>query len=390
MRTVTNEERRARLGARHVLASRVDDPIEATRAMVALHSSDPATVYLSIRARVDGFETTDLEQALYEDRSLFRIWGMRRTLWVVEPELVALIHHSSTKPIGERDRKRTAKILEDGGITDDGLRWLETMEPRVLGALRDRGEVLTRDLTRDLEGLDGKLEFYNKAGKLMGTSGLTSRVLVQLGLESRAIRTRPTGTWISGQYRWADFEAWLGSPIDDMSEQKASIELVTRWLHAFGPATETDLRWWTGWNVGQLRSALDEIDITEVELESGLGLLLGDDVDEVGAPGPWVALLPSLDPTTMGWKERDWYVGRHSDVLFDRNGNAGPTVWVDGRIVGGWAQRKDGTVVYELLEDVPKTRESEIEQEAASVQDWLGDIVVTPRFRSPLDKKLAP
>ena len=54
---------------------------------------------------------------------------------------------------------------------------------------------------------------------------------------------------------------------------------------------------------------------------------------------PWVALLPGLDSTVMGWKERAWFLGGHQHALFDVNGNAGPTVWCNGRIVGGWAHR---------------------------------------------------
>jgi DNA glycosylase AlkZ-like len=66
----------------------------------------------------------------------------------------------------------------------------------------------------------------------------------------------------------------------------------------------------------------------------------------------------------MGWKERDWYLGEHGTVLFDRNGNAGPTVWWEGRIVGGWAQRPDGEIVYRLLEDVGSEAVASVEAEA--------------------------
>ena len=56
MRLITDDERRARLAVRHALApaARVDDPVTATRAMTVLHSTEPATVYLSLHARVDG------------------------------------------------------------------------------------------------------------------------------------------------------------------------------------------------------------------------------------------------------------------------------------------------------------------------------------------------
>ena len=105
---------------------------------------------------------------------------------------------------------------------------------------------------------------------------------------------------------------------------------------------------------------------------------------------PWVALLPGLDPTVMGWKERDWYLEpAHATVLFDRNGNAGPTVWAGGRVVGGWAQRADGTVVIELLVPVDRSVRRAVEAEAGAVQDWLGATRVIPRFRTPLERRLA-
>ena len=71
--------------------------------------------------------------------------------------------------------------------------------------------------------------------------------------------------------------------------------------------------------------------------------MLAADTDPVPEPEPWIALLPALDPTPMGWSGRDWYLpAEHRAALFDRTGNIGPSVWCDGRIVGGWAQRPDG------------------------------------------------
>ena len=106
------------------------------------------------------------------------------------------------------------------------------------------------------------------------------------------------------------------------------------------------------------------------------------------APEPWAALLPALDPTTMGWAGRDFYLGPHRPILFDRNGNAGPTVWWDGRVVGGWAQRRTGEVVLRLLEDAGADALTAIEAEAARLADWLGPVRVTPRCRTPLEREL--
>src|SRR5439155_24992841 len=132
----------------------------------------------------------------------------------------------------------------------------------------------------------------------------------------------------------------------------ACADLLGRWLRAFGPATATDIRWWTGWTARLATKTLEALGAVEVELDEGIGYVLPDDVNPVRKSEPWVALLPGLDPTVMGWKERAWYLGDHASELFDRNGNAGPTVWANGRVVGGWMQVEDGDVIVELLEKV--------------------------------------
>jgi hypothetical protein len=91
----------------------------------------------------------------------------------------------------------------------------------------------------------------------------------------------------------------------------------------------------------------------------------------------------------MGWKERDWYLGPHASMLFDSNGNAGPTVWWEGRVVGGWSQRRDGEVVFRLLEDVGSDAVHAVEVEAARVADWLGDARFSPGFLPPFQRELA-
>ncbi|MEA1902455.1 MAG: winged helix DNA-binding domain-containing protein [Actinomycetota bacterium] len=387
--TISNQERRTRLADRQALGRHVTNPLDAVRSVVGLHSSDPSTVYLSIWARAPEVAPTEISNALYEDRSLLRVYGMRRTLWVVDLETHPVVEHSSTVQIAPGERRRMEKMLEDGGVTQDGATWLRNVADQAERTIAEAGPILARDLTKQIPELTEKLTFHNKKGTLIGTVGVSTRTLVQLALESRIIRAEPVGSWISSQYRWSGMESWIGGPIPDMDPDAARADLLRMWLARFGPGTETDMKWWTGWTVKRTRKAIADIGAAEVGLAGGVGYVNADDLEPSPTQEPWIALLPSLDPTTMGWKERDWYLGDDaSSRLFDRNGNAGPTVWANGRIVGGWAQRADGEVEYELFEDIGSEAGRAVADRAAALTAWIGELRVTPRFRSPHDKEL--
>ncbi len=362
--------------------------IEVARDLVGLHSSDPASVMLAVRARTKGVAPEDVERAVYDERALARILGMRRTMFVVPVGLVATIHAGCTRALAPRERSRLVRLLEEAGITADGHGWLTTVEQATLVALQARGQATAVELSEDVPELREQIPF-GKGKRWEGRVGVSTRLLFLLATEGRVIRTRPLGSWTSTQYRWAPLQSWLGVDVDALPSDVARTELARRWLTTYGPATFHDLKWWTGWTVSQTRSALTELHPVEVDLEGVTGLVLPDDDATIEHPGHWTALLPALDPTVMGWAERDWYLGRHRAALFDRNGNAGPTVWWDGMVVGGWAQRPDGEIVWRLLEEVGSEALAAIESEAARLAEWLGGVRFVPRFRTPLEKELS-
>src|SRR5262249_43195795 len=156
------------------------------------------------------------------------------------------------------------------------------------------------------------------------------------------------------------------------SAADARAELARRWLLAFGPAPVSDLQWWTGWTAGQTRAALGRLDTAAADLDGTPGVVLADDANPEPGTAPWAGRMPALDPTPMGWRDRGWFLGGHAAALFDRSGNIGPTVWWDGRIVGGWAQRPDGEVVFRLLEDTGTEAAAAVTAEAEQLQAWLG------------------
>ena len=127
----------------------------------------------------------------------------------------------------------------------------------------------------------------------------------------------------------------------------------------------------------------------EVALGDGAGYLAPDDLDPEGDVDPWVALVPGLDPTVMGWKDRVWYVGDYAPDLFDSNGNAGPTVWANGRVVGAWGQTERGEVVVKLFGRLDAATRKLVDAERDSLRSWLGDVRIRTRFATPLGKELA-
>ena len=387
---MTVAERRARLGVRHRLAAgaRIDDAVAIADALVALHSTDPATVFLSAAARMVTPSVERLETALYDDRLLVRTLCMRRTMFVLPVAMVPVVQAACTDALVAGERKRTLGMLVEAGIADAD-RHLKELEAATLAAIEEAGEATGVEISKAVPGLRQKV-LVGVGTKWEGTIGLTTRVLFLLSTEQKIVRGRPKGGWTSSQYRWSPMSSWLPPAVTMPTADDARVELCRRWLQAFGPAPLADLKWWSGLNLGQVRKAVAALDVAEVDLDGAPGIVLAGDVEPTPALAPWVALLPSLDPTTMGWQRRDWYLGDYAKALFDTNGNAGPTVWCDGRIIGGWVQRKaTGEVVFRLLEDAGAEVAAAVEAEAARLTAWLGDVRITPRFPTPLQRQLA-
>jgi hypothetical protein len=390
VRRIPADERRARLQRRHFLSAggAARSVEELAGGLVGLHATDPATVFLSARARLEDPSVEAVERSLYEDRSVLRMIGMRRTMFVLPLDLAGVVHAACTTTIAAAQRRRYAKVMEEAGIADDGEAWLDEVGREALRALEARDGAYAVELSAEVPRLREKVAF-GEGRKWAGSQSMTTWVLFLLAAEGLVVRSRPRGTWNGSQWRWVPTGSWLGSPLPQLDPAAARVELVRRWLGAFGPATLADLRWWTGLPARDVGAALASVGPVEVELDGGPGLVLPGDEDPVTAPPPSAALLPALDPTTMGWKEREWYLGSHAPLLFDRNGNAGPTVWWGGRVVGGWTQRRDGELAHRLLEDVGADARAAIDGEVERLRAWLGDVRVTPRFATPLQQELA-
>jgi hypothetical protein len=391
VRRIDVGERRARLALRHHLApaALARGPVDVARDLVVLHGTDPASVYLAAAARTRSPDLSAIDRAMYEERALLRILGMRRTMFAVPVEIAPVVHAACTRAIAAQERRKLVRFIEQSGFADDASTWLKEAEEAAVAAIMARGQALATELSAAVPLLRQQL-VLGVGTRSEATQPIVTRVLFLLAADSRIIRARPRGSWTSSQYRWTLIDSWLPGGLPELATEAARVELVRRYLAAFGPATAADVKWWTGWTAAEVKRALAGIGPAEVGLDGATGLVLPDDIEPVPGGGePWVALLPALDPTVMGWTGRAWYLGDHAPALFDRSGNPGPTIWCDGRIVGGWAQRRDGEVAIRLLEDIGAEAIAAVAAAAGRLRDQLGDVRVTPRFRTPLERELS-
>ncbi|MGW9419159.1 winged helix DNA-binding domain-containing protein [Cellulosimicrobium funkei] len=405
---ITVDQRRRRLVAQQ-LALATDlpgrpaarSPEDVVDRLLALHATDAPSVYLSVLARVPGLVLDDVRDAVFRRRSLVKVLAMRRTMFVVRRETVPVVHAAAALAVARRLRTRLLKelaTLPTDPPVDDAATFLAAVEAQVHAALAEHGPLDGASLSRAAPLLrTAFLPTTTKTWDVRRT--MTSPLLSLLSAEGVVVRGEPRGTWSSNRHVWSPVEDWFPGGIPVLDEAAARTALARAWLDVFGPATVEDLVWWTGWNRRDTLAALAGLDVVEVEVEVGAqdgedarpGVMLrGTDLpgpDEVPIEGH-VALLPSLDPTTMGWTARDWYLGAHRAAVFDTIGNAGATVWWEGRIVGAWVVRPGGEPAWRLLDDVGADGERAVAAEAERIAGLLGGDGVTASFPTPLYREL--
>jgi hypothetical protein len=384
-RHIDDDERRARLGARHALASGVDDTLAAARAVVCLHATEPASVHLAAWAR-SGATRDDVDRALYTDRSVVKQLAMRRTVFAFPRELLPAVWGSASARVAGQQVRRMAAEIEQTGISSDGAAWAEEHLELVRRMIDEDGPLTTAEVRAALPALDARLT--RGKGHYQADVAVAASVVVALAASGAVVRGDNAGGWKTSRPRWTAAAQWLGEAPAPLPEPEAYAALVAAWLRAFGPGAEADLVWWLGSTKAAVRRALTDVGAVRVSLDGGAtGWVLADDLDPVPDPGPWAALLPSLDPTTMGWKERGFHLGEHAGKVFDRNGNGGPTAWCNGRIVGVWCQRPDGTVDVLPAEAVPRAAQRALDAKAAELTAWLDGDVVRSIYLSPLARQ---
>ncbi|WP_151526476.1 winged helix DNA-binding domain-containing protein [Serinicoccus kebangsaanensis] len=368
------EERRRRLAVRHGLhpRHRHADPLASARTLAALHATDASTVYLTLAARVDGLSLDDVDEALYADRSLVRQLAMRRTLWVIPRDDLPAVRGSAAARVAGQEERRLAGDVERSGITRDGQAWLEEVAGRVREVLAGQDPLTSTELRDHVPELDARVS--QGSGAWVSQAPAATRVLTWLGARGDVMRAQ---TPFTGRPRWTTPDRWLGTVPPPLRVDEGYAVLVRHYLRAFGPATEDDVVWWLGATKTAVRRALAELGAVQVRLDEGAGWVLPDDTEPTPDPGPWAALLPTLDPTMMGWKGRDFYLDPSiRPYVIDSAGNATTTAWWCGRVVGSWVQDDDATVLVLPRADLTSQALAALQEQAERLTAWLAGVVV--------------
>lgn len=389
LRRISDAERRRRIGVRHALAPahRLTDVASVTRAMTVLHATEAATVHLAVGQRSEGLTPEDIDAELYDVRSVVKQLAMRRTLFVFPRDLLPAAWGSASARVAGSEGRRVAKMVSEAGIAADGGAWLAAARAATLERLA-HGPATVAELRAEVPEL---------AGSVGGTTDkpydrptpVAPWVLTHLGLSGATVRGRNAGHWRLNKPTWSRTEDWLGEVPPHLDEAAGYAELVGRWLGTFGPGTAADVQWWLGSTKTAVTRALDDLTAQEVLLDDGTtGWVLPGDAEDTAPLEPWAALLPTLDPTIMGWKARAFHLApAHVSDLFDTNGNAGTTAWWDGRVVGCWVQDPDGAVRLALLEDVGSDGRAALGREAERLTTWLDGTVIGHVYASRLMKQ---
>lgn len=356
--------------------------------MTVLHATEPPTPYLSLFARVGEVTLNEIDKLLYDDRSLVKQLAMRRTMFVFPRDLLPAAWGSISARVAQEARRVVTRDVVAAGLTDDGEAWLAAAREAVRSRLAGGHALTAQQLREQVPELQGSFTM-GEGKKWGGTFSISPRVLTAFGAEAVIVRGLNTTHWRQSRHEWNLTEDWLGEPAVPLTSEEGYAELVRRWLWTFGPGTEADIVWWLGSTKTAVRRALADVGAVPVSLDGDLsGWVLPDDVEPVPPVEPWAALLPVLDPTTMGWRNREFYLDPdHTPYLFDTNGNAGTTAWWCGRIVGCHVQDDDGVVSVMLREDLGAEARSALDAEAARLTDWLGGVKVSTIYNSLLMKQ---
>lgn len=329
--------------------------VHAVDRMGGVYSTAP-TATLSMLARSEhGFDA--LRSAASRDRSLVHLRAMRGSAHLVPRDRFAMVDAAMGPTMVARVQPNLRAAGIDAAMAEDlGERALEVLGEGPLSASQ----------VRDALGLEA-------AAVRHGVSSL----LEWLCARGEVVRAGLGGSWRAARVSYALRDAWLPDlPRRDGDVGAARAALVQWYLEAYGPATATDVQWWTGWTVAETTEALAGLDVSD---DDGLLAVAGTATSvPIG-----VRLLPVWDVLLVAWKDRSRLLrGLAPSVVWSPQGNATSTMLVDGVVRGVWdhdwdTRKRSLDVRVAWVDERRSTTADGLVAEVERLADLLGATAVT-------------
>jgi len=340
--------------------TKIDDIVQITDDLCGLHSTRLSTSYISLFARTENFKKTDLERELYLNRTLGRIRGMRRTLFIQTIGLIPIVHRATFK-LGE---KNVEKYMEFHKIS---IKEYKEISNRIMRVLKGR-ELSASEIRKELNSKSNIPAIIH----LMCNYGLL-------------IRGKPIKDWKDVRNKYAVFKDYFPRlDLKKISEKEAIQSLVEKYVKAYGPVTETDISWWTGLAKTKIKDALkrieaqlDRVKFNNVQKTYIIGK---EDLENLNksqySRKSSLILLPELDPYPMGYKDRERYIdAKNYNKVFDRSGNITATVLLDGIVIGVWdkEEKPEPLIKFHLFNSIENKLLDELSTKIKKVGQFFFD-----------------
>ena len=309
--------------ARQLLLDRAELPVvEGVRRVLALQSQEPASPYLALAARLEGFEA-DAVDAAYRAGELVRGTLMRMTIHTVAAADYPVLQGTMAK------RMWGARLAEP--------RFLAAGVPAsaVLEALPDLLGFMAKPRTKD--------EIDDWLGQRLGVRH--ERIWWALRSFAPVWHVPNGGPWAF--VRGHGFRAAAAPAVEPW--QEAAAEALRRYLAAFGPATVADVARFTILTRDMVREAVKAAGDTIARLEGPGGAELldvpGAPLPDEDAPAP-PRLLPMWDGVVLAHEPPGRVLTPEvRPAVVKRNGDVLPVALVDGEAAGVWRPVEGGVEV---------------------------------------------
>ena len=212
-----------------------------------IQAQDMNTAPLQVRVRSSGLTSSDVIQALSQDRSIVRTWAMRGTLHLIPAE----DHRWMTNLLGASSFSAGRGRRHQLGLDDRTLDEALTHSVDVLsteGPLT-RQQLAERLATYEIPVANQALHHVLRAGGFLGV------------IAHGPLLDGKTETFVAA-------DSWLaGIERPELSREEGLARLASRYIRAFGPSTERDFSVWSGLPLRDARAGFEAISGELVEVE---------------------------------------------------------------------------------------------------------------------------